>query len=204
MSDFVDDIRLKGEQTPMGETSPKGARAQMQVLPSTAAAPGFGVRPVLDQSNAEYNRVGADYARALLAKYGGNRVLASAAYNAGPGRVDQWIRQFGDPRTGQISEADWMQKIPFDETRGYAKRVTGGAGAAQQGPPPAGPSLVMPGAPPPRPFVSQENMLTAELAPAAPDPVQQYLHLAALLPPTHGLQPVDYDPWAIQRAGTGR
>src|SRR5208337_1935986 len=124
-SQFVSNIQNLGEATPGGETSPKGATGVMQVLPSTAMDPGFGVLPAQDNSPEEVARVGRDYAKALLSNYGGNQTLASAAYNAGPGKVDQWIQQFGDPRLGGVSNADWQSQIPYDETRNYVKRVAG-------------------------------------------------------------------------------
>jgi Transglycosylase SLT domain len=122
--DFANAIRDVGENTPGGETSSKGATGTMQVLPSTAAQPGFGVTPS-NGSTDDTARVGRDYAKAMLQRYGGDKVLASAAYNAGPGKVDQWINQIGDPRTGEISDADFSAKIPFDETRAYTQRVAG-------------------------------------------------------------------------------
>lgn len=71
-------------------TSSKGAEGIMQVMPNTQRDPGFGVTPARDRSPAELERVGIDYANALLRKYG-NEKLAAMAYNWGPGNVDKWI-----------------------------------------------------------------------------------------------------------------
>jgi hypothetical protein len=112
--------KLEGGTGPNGEslTSLKGAQGAMQVMPNTAANPGFGVTPAKDNSPAELARVGRDYLGAMTARYQ-DPALTLAAYNAGPGQVDKWIAQYGDPRTGQISDADFAAKIPFAETRAY-------------------------------------------------------------------------------------
>ncbi len=116
-------IQHVGEATPDGAVSPKGATGVMQVMPGTAANPGYGVRPAADSSPAEVERVGRDVANALLAHYGGNKALASAAYNAGPGRVNDWLKTIGDPRTGAMTDAEWASRLPFDETRNYVGRI---------------------------------------------------------------------------------
>jgi soluble lytic murein transglycosylase len=51
-------------------------------------------------------------------------VLALAAYNAGAGRVQQWIAAYGDPRDAHVDSIDWVERIPFDETRDYVERVS--------------------------------------------------------------------------------
>lgn len=124
--DFAGKLRIMGERSQEGAVSPAGARGSMQVTPQTSANPGMGVTPARDQSIAEYNRVGGDYARALLKRYGGNQTLASVAYNAGPAAVDGWIKQYGDPRSGKISNEDWLSQVPNNQARNYGLRVTGG------------------------------------------------------------------------------
>jgi len=138
--EFVLRIRDLGEKSepigPHGETtdrskSPAGALGRMQVMPKTAKNPGYGIRGATEPfSENELARVGTEYAKAMLKEYDNNWVLASAAYNAGPGNVDAWIKRFGDPRKGEISERAWLDKIPSAETRAYVPRVVGGSLAA--------------------------------------------------------------------------
>lgn len=116
---FADRI-LQSEHSRNDQVSPKGAQAAMQVLPRTQADPGFGVTPAKNNSPDEINRVGRDYAKALLSHYD-NEALAAAAYNAGPGNVDTWIKRYGDPRTGKISDSDFVSKIPSKEARDYSQ-----------------------------------------------------------------------------------
>jgi soluble lytic murein transglycosylase len=106
-----------------------GAKGLMQMLPSTAAlvARRAGVeydpaRLVVDPAfNTE---LGAALLGQLIEDEGGSRPLAFAAYNAGPGRVAQWIAAHGDPRDGSVDLVDWIERIPFDETRDYVERVS--------------------------------------------------------------------------------
>ena len=195
---FADAIRDKGERTPGGETGPAGESGPMQVLPGTAASPGFGVKPAIPGNPGDLDRLGRDYAKALLQKYR-NVTLASAAYNAGPGRVDQWLREFGDPRTGQISESDWIAKVPSAVTQGYVGRMQG-SGAVPPRPMEGNPLTGGPTAqqaPPQAPSVPPQTLSS----PIGPDPRRALALLQLLTPPGHSLTPVDYDPWAIQRAG---
>lgn len=92
--------------------SPKGAVGVMQTMPATLRDPGFGVRPAKDASPAELERVGQDYLKAMYSKYEGNLSDALAAYNWGPGKVDQWRAQGGD-----------VSKLP-KETRDYINKIT--------------------------------------------------------------------------------
>lgn len=62
----------------------------------------------------------------MLARFDNNYPLAIAAYNAGPGRVNQWLREIGDPRKGEVDMIDWIELIPVPETRNYVQRVLEG------------------------------------------------------------------------------
>jgi peptidoglycan lytic transglycosylase len=106
-----------------------GAKGLMQMLPSTAelTARRAGVefdyaRLIVDP--AFNTRLGALLLGQLIEDEGGSRELAFAAYNAGPGRVAQWIAEHGDPRHGAVDLIDWIERIPFDETRDYVQRVS--------------------------------------------------------------------------------
>ena len=114
-----------------------GAKGLMQMLPSTAVlvARRAGVefdpaRLIVDPAfNTE---LGAALLGQLIEDEGGSRELAFAAYNAGPGRVAQWIAAHGDPRDGSVDLVDWIERIPFDETRDYVERVSENLGVYRQ------------------------------------------------------------------------
>jgi len=106
-----------------------GAKGLMQILPSTAqdAARRAGVayNPARLIADPAFNvQLGAAYLGQMIADQGGSVALALAAYNAGAGRVAQWIAAYGDPRTGKVDPVDWVERIPFDETRDYVERVS--------------------------------------------------------------------------------
>ncbi|HDY7063629.1 TPA: transglycosylase SLT domain-containing protein [Klebsiella pneumoniae] len=114
--------------------SPKGAVGVAQVMEDTGpeAARLAGVPWDRDKwlNDPRYNaKLGQAYFRAQMKRYDNNPVLAVAAYNAGPGSVDSWIKQFGDPRTGAVSNEQFAAAIPYDETRNYVAKVTGSAPA---------------------------------------------------------------------------
>jgi peptidoglycan lytic transglycosylase len=105
-----------------------GARGLMQLMPATAA--GVASKLQLPFSLARlttdglYNiTLGRSYVERLLDDFGGSYTLAIAAYNAGPGRVRQWLHEFGDPRGANLNAIDWIEMIPFAETRAYVQRV---------------------------------------------------------------------------------
>ena len=105
-----------------------GARGLMQLMPGTAReqAGKLGVR-YLSASLIEdpaYNvRLGNGYFRRMLDYYSGSYPLAVAAYNAGPGNVNKWLRANGDPRTGSMGWVEWIERIPIYETKNYVQRV---------------------------------------------------------------------------------
>ena len=110
-----------------------GARGMMQLMPGTAREQagkmGMNYMSANLTDDPQYNiRLGDAYFRRLLDYYGGAYPLAIGAYNAGPGRVNEWIRLNGDPRTGAIDYVTWIEKIPARfETRYYIMRVLGNA-----------------------------------------------------------------------------
>lgn len=130
MADLDDLIRLVAQAESGGRsfdrqgnliTSPAGAQGMMQVMPATSRDPGFGVKPAADDSEAERIRVGQDYLRAMVNRYGGSVPQALAAYNAGPGRVDAAIQKGGD---------NWMSLLP-DETKAYVPKIVAGLSPKQ-------------------------------------------------------------------------
>lgn len=104
------------------------ARGIMQMLPSTAKLTanrhGLSYEPGRLLGDWEYNAtLGMAHVRDLLDQFGGSYVLVAVAYNAGPGRANQWIKEFGDPRSPSVDVVDWVERIPFSETRNYVMRL---------------------------------------------------------------------------------
>ena len=109
-------------------TSPKGAKGVAQMKPKTAleVARLEGDVRLAERfaTDIEVNRrLGQRYLLEQLKTFDGDPVLALAAYNAGPTTVREWLRTYGDPRTGQISSAEWAARIPYKETRGYVGKI---------------------------------------------------------------------------------
>ena len=107
-------------------TSRVGARGLMQLMPATArdTAPRAGLAYNYESlGNPQYNMaLGSTYFGRLMDMYGGSYVLAVAAYNAGPGNVNRWLRTYGDPRS-EVDVLTWIENIPLSETRNYVQRV---------------------------------------------------------------------------------
>ena len=101
----------------------------MQVMDGTALRVGESAGVDIDlklvAKNGHYNvAVGSKLVGDLLSRYGGNVLLMAAAYNAGEGKSDEWLRRFGDPRAGGgVDPVDWVELITYAETRNYVKKV---------------------------------------------------------------------------------
>ncbi|MCA8933955.1 MAG: lytic transglycosylase domain-containing protein [Rhodospirillaceae bacterium] len=111
-----------------GAISPAGARGLMQLMPATAAGVagqlGIAHNVGMLTSDPGHNiRLGSAYLASMLERFGGSYVLAIAAYNAGPSRVDNWLESLGDPRDPGIDVIDWLESVPIYETRNYVMRV---------------------------------------------------------------------------------
>jgi len=108
-----------------------GAWGMMQLLPATAAGMarklGEPYSPTMLTEAGPNMRLGAYYLGRLIDDFGGSYVLAAAAYNAGPGRPAEWMAYCGDPRSPGADPVDFIECIPFSETRSYVMRVLEGA-----------------------------------------------------------------------------
>ena len=105
-----------------------GAKGLMQLMPYTAKKLSSGLNLKYSKSRLTndpvYNVIlGSAYLDQLLSMYDGSYILSLAAYNAGSSRVKRWIARYGDPRTNDIDPVDWIELIPFKETRNYVQRV---------------------------------------------------------------------------------
>ncbi len=109
--------------------SSAGARGLMQVMPATGreTAAKIGLPFTLDRllADGEYNsRLASAYIAGLRAEFGSALALVTAGYNAGPGRPRRWMGERGDPRLDSVDVIDWVEMIPFAETRNYVMRVS--------------------------------------------------------------------------------
>ncbi len=108
--------------------SPAGARGLMQLMPTTAKSvakkKGLHYSTAWLTTKPDYNiTLGSSYLAQMLKRFDSNYPLAIAAYNAGPTRVSKWLKIYGDPRLGEISNEDWIELMPIYETRNYVQRV---------------------------------------------------------------------------------
>jgi len=120
-------IRQETEFDPSA-VSGAGARGLMQLMPSSgrvaAQQANLPFRPNDLTTDTTYNmQLGMTELGQRLSDFGGSMVLAAASYNAGPGNVNKWLDTYGDPRSPTTDPIDWIESIPFSETRNYVQRV---------------------------------------------------------------------------------
>lgn len=125
---FVLAIARQESEFMVNATSHANAYGMMQMINSTAKATARKHRLRYSRSwlNTDQSyavKLGALHLNDLLERYDGSYIMTAAAYNAGPHRVTQWVRAYGDPRTGEIDPIDWVESLPFSETRNYVMRV---------------------------------------------------------------------------------
>lgn len=170
-----------------------GAQGLMQVMPGTAEDVARSLRIPYEPARlheAAYNaRLGAAYLQGLADRFGPSVALIAAGYNAGPGRPARWLGDFGDIRKG-VDPVEWVELIPFDETRNYVMRVTEAlpvyrarihgkpapilprwdlSGGGMVPPPPARLTLALSARPQPKPFIGP--VLPAGWQPSLPAPL---------------------------------
>jgi soluble lytic murein transglycosylase len=125
---FIHAITRQESQFDRAAVSHAGARGMMQLMPGTAREVAGKLGMSYDAgsltTDTNYNMMlGSTYFQQMLRYFGGSYPLAVAAYNAGPGNVNKWLRANGDPRGGGIEMIDWIEAIPIFETRNYVQRV---------------------------------------------------------------------------------
>jgi soluble lytic murein transglycosylase len=108
--------------------SPANAMGLMQVTPAAAIDTSKKFKATYDKarllSDPVYNvQMGAAELSILLTGYRGSYIMTFAGYNAGRGRVRQWVAAFGDPREPNVDPVDWVERIPIAETRNYVQRI---------------------------------------------------------------------------------
>ncbi len=119
--------RQESEMNP-GAISHANARGLMQFVPATARNEarkrGLPYRTSWLTDDPGYNMtLGGAHLDTLLGQFNGSYIMTAAAYNAGPHRPRAWIGDYGDPRAGEVDPIDWVEFIPFRETRNYVQRV---------------------------------------------------------------------------------
>ena len=125
---FVYAVARQESEFEFNVVSSAKAYGMMQMIDSTAKYTARKHRIPYSVSKLTADRdysakLGAHHLHDLLDMFDGSYILAAAAYNAGPHRSKTWIKKYGDPRTGEIDPIDWVESIPFSETRNYVQRV---------------------------------------------------------------------------------
>lgn len=109
----------------------RGARGLMQLMPATAREVAKELGLAYQQADlitdAGYNTtLGTRYLQRMIERFDGSYVLALCAYNAGASRAWKWTSDWGDPRQPDVDMVDWIELIPFEETRNYVQRIMEG------------------------------------------------------------------------------
>jgi soluble lytic murein transglycosylase len=109
--------------------STAGAKGLMQMIDATAKSTAQQIGVAFDKArlieDPAFNAfLGAAHLGQLISDFRGSYIMTFAAYNAGPRRVKEWIEAYGDPRDPAVDPVDWVERIPFTETRNYVQRVT--------------------------------------------------------------------------------
>jgi len=110
--------------------SPAGARGMMQIMPATARAVAKSLRirysrALLTQRPSYNIRLCRAYLSQMLTRFNGSYILSITSYNAGPHRASRWVKRTGNPSDPDVDAIDWIEMIPFRETRTYGQRVLG-------------------------------------------------------------------------------
>ena len=126
-------IRQESEFNPYAVSS-AGAQGLMQVMPANvkglAKTTGLPERRDALLTDSTYNmQLGMSEFAGHLTRNGGSIILAIAAYNAGPTNAARWVKANGDPRLAGVDPIDWIERVPFPETRNYEQRVLENTGA---------------------------------------------------------------------------
>ena len=134
---MVHAISRQESQFAANAKSHAGARGLMQLMPGTAREQAGKLGMSYNSSdlidNPSYNmQLGNAYFARMMDYYGGSYPLAIAAYNAGPGNVNKWLRANGDPREGGVDWVTWIERIPIYETKNYVQRVIENAAVYEQ------------------------------------------------------------------------
>lgn len=134
---FTHAISRQESQFAQNAVSHAGARGLMQLMPGTAREQagklGMSYMSADLIDSPSYNiQLGNGYFARMMDYYGGSYPLAVAAYNAGPGNVNKWLRANGDPRNGGVDWVTWIERIPIYETKNYVQRVIENAAVYEQ------------------------------------------------------------------------
>jgi soluble lytic murein transglycosylase len=110
------------------DVSSANALGLMQVTPEAGRYVAKKFNVTFDQArllndNVYNMQIGSAELGDNIASYNGSYILAFAGYNAGRGRVHEWVTRYGDPRDPKVDPVDWVERIPFSETRNYVQRI---------------------------------------------------------------------------------